>query len=551
MAGSFLASPQSLIVTGRGLRLASGIVLFTYVATHLLNHAAGLVSLATAEAGRQWFLAVWRSLPGTALFYGALAVHIVLAFTALLARRTLRMPSLEAGRILLGLCVPVLLAAHFAGTRLAHDWFGLEDDYARVVGSLWGDDSGVRQLLLMAIGWLHGCLGVHFILRHRPAYRANLHFAFAAALLLPVLSSLGFLAMGRELDGLAPASGRGPLDPVAAGQLSTAANVLAGGFVAALALVLVARGWRTWRDRRSGLHLTLAYPGRTLSIPRGWSVLEASRAHGIDHLSLCGGRARCSTCRVRVAGNASSCPPPAAAERRTLDRIGAAADVRLACQLRPTGDLAVTPLLRATGLSRHAQEAGTERELAILFIDLRRWTTLSEQHLPHDLAYVLDQFFEIVGDGVRSAGGVPNQFIGDSVMAIFGLDSDLPTACRQALRAAQAIESGMAAGNERLHRDFGQRLEFGIGIHAGRAAVGEVGWQATRTFTAVGDVVNTAARLQELCKAFEVQLVVSDMVLGAANVDAGGFARQALSIRGRQQEIGVYPIRSAAELRLR
>ncbi|MBA2964366.1 2Fe-2S iron-sulfur cluster binding domain-containing protein [Ramlibacter sp. MAH-25] len=551
MAGSFLASPQSQFVSARGLRLASGIVLFTYVATHLLNHAAGLVSLAAAEAGREWFLAAWRSLPGTVLFYGALAVHIVLALTALLARRTLRVPPLEAGRIVLGLCVPVLLAAHFVGTRLAHEWFGLQDDYARVVGILWEGPNSIRQMILMAMAWLHGCLGVHFVLRHRPAYRNNLHFAFAAALLLPVLAALGFLAMARELEHLPPVHGRGPVDAVVYSRLSAAVDMLAGGYVAALVLVLGARGWRAWRDKRAGLTITLAYPGRRISVPRGWSVLEASRAHGIPHLSLCGGRARCSTCRVRVAGQATSCPPPGAAERHTLDRIGAAADVRLACQLRPTGDLAVTPLLRADGHPRVMQEAGTERELAILFVDLRRWTTLSEQHLPHDLAYVLDRFFAIVGDGVRSAGGLPNQFIGDSVMAIFGLDTDLPTACRQALRGAQAIEAGLAAGNERLHRDFGQRLEFGIGIHAGRAAVGEVGWQATRTFTAVGDAVNTAARLQELCKAFEVRLVVSEVVLDAAGVDPGGLARQALSIRGRQQELGVYPIGSPATLTLR
>ena len=80
--------------------------------------------------------------------------------------------------------------------------------------------------------------------------------------------------------------------------------------------------------------------------------------------------------------------------------------------------------------------SGVEREVAILFIDLRRWTTLSEGHLPFDLVYVLDQYFTAVGDAVREAGGVPNQFIGDSVMAIFGLEVGIAAASRQAIAAA-------------------------------------------------------------------------------------------------------------------
>jgi adenylate cyclase len=536
--------------SGRTLRLASGTILFAYVATHLLNHAAGLVSLDAAEAGRLWFLGFWRSAPMTVLFYGALALHIVLALSAIHARRTLRMPWLEGARILLGLSIPILLAAHFAGTRLAHALFGVQDDYARVVAGIWAGGGARRQFFLLCAAWVHGCLGVHFILRHRTAYRSHFHLAFATAVLLPVLAALGVLAMARELAGLPGAEPHPALGSVQAARLAWTANALVAAFISALVLLLASRLARSWWDRRRGRRIALTYPDRTVSVPLGWSVLEASRAHAIAHLSLCGGRARCSTCRVRVAGDAASCPPPSHAEQRTLDRIGAAADVRLGCQLRPIADIRVTPLLSAQDGPQRPGKAGTELDVAILFVDLRRWTTLSQQHLPHDLAYVLEQFFEIAGTGVRSEGGLPNQFVGDSVMAIFGLGTDPATACRQALRAAQVIEAGMQAGNDRLMRDFGQRLEFGIGIHAGRAAVGEVGWQDTRTFTAVGDVVNTAARLQELCKAFDVRLVASERVLELAQVDTATFSRQTLVIRGRRDELGLYPIASPGKLSL-
>ena len=549
MAEYPLTSLQPRSLFSRRLRLASGIVLFTYVASHLGNHAVGLVSLAGAEAVRLWFLAAWRSLPLTALFYGALAAHIVLAFTALYERRTLRMPPLEFVRIVMGLCIPLLLAVHFANTRLAFELYGLKDDYARIVRGLWVNDMGLSQLALMCIAWLHGCLGIHFVLRHRPFYRRWFHLAFACAVLLPVLAALGFLAMAREISQRLPQA-QGMLDAARRGQLDAIVTALTASFALALAAVMLARMVREWRERRGGLAFTLSYPDRSIRVPRGWSVLEASRAHGIAHLSMCGGRARCSTCRVRVVGDPASVPPPSAAEQRTLQRIGADMHVRLACQLRPTGNIAVTPMLSATTTARPGGHAGVEREVVVLFIDLRHWTTVSQQHLPHDLAYVLDQFFAVVGDAVRQAGGIPNQFIGDSVMAIFGIEKNIATACRQALDAARAIEAGMESGNERMRRDFGHSFEFGIGIHAGPAAVGEVGWQETRTFTAVGDTVNTAARLQELCKGYGVRLVVSEQVLQGAKVDALRLARHTISVRGRTEDLVIYAVASPSELEL-
>lgn len=533
----------------RRLRLASGLVLFVFVATHLLNHALGLVSLQVAEQGRTLFLALWRNGPATIAFYGAFLVHVALALDALYERHTLRMPPLEALRLAIGLFIPVLLAVHFTGTRVAYELYGLEDSYARVVPAIWDSGSAPRQLALLTVAWLHGCLGIHFVLRHRARYREWFYLLYAAMVVVPVLAALGFVGMAHEIP-LRVAAGQLTAAPASAAaegeQLQFISNWLLLVFGGAVAIVLLLRAGRAQRERRLGRTVALTYPGRVVEVPRGWSVLEASRAHGIAHLSLCGGRARCSTCRVRVEGDAAHLPPPGDAELRTLQRIRATPDIRLACQLRPAGDLRVTPLLRATSATQPT--AGAEREVVVLFVDLRRWTSLSEQHLPHDLAYVLDQFFEVVGEAVRSCGGVPNQFIGDSVMALFGLEHDLPTACGQALAAARAIEAGMECHRERMQREFGAALEFGIGVHAGAAAVGEVGWRETRTFSAVGDTVNTAARLQELCKGYGVRLVVSEQVLRGAGVEAGGLARHEVDVRGRVDPLVVYAVATPSAL---
>src|SRR4051812_48786218 len=115
---SLRASGWRTRVNRRSLRLVSGIVLFSFVATHLANHAAGLASLEAAEVWRLWFIALWRNPVMTTLFYSALVTHILLAFIALYDRRTLRMPPLEVIRIVLGFSVPFLLVDHFIGTRI-------------------------------------------------------------------------------------------------------------------------------------------------------------------------------------------------------------------------------------------------------------------------------------------------------------------------------------------------------------------------------------------------------------------------------------------------
>jgi adenylate cyclase len=177
--------------------------------------------------------------------------------------------------------------------------------------------------------------------------------------------------------------------------------------------------------------------------------------------------------------------------------------------------------------------------VAILFVDLRRWSGLSERQWPFDLAYVLDRYFATVGAAVRESGGVPNQFIGDSVMAIFGLETDLPTACRQALRATELIGERMDGWSESFEAQFGQRLDFGMGLHAGRAAVGEVGYLDTTTFTAIGEVVNTASRLQDHSKAAASRLVVSLFAAQQAGLAHAAEQVDTLVVRGRSEPLSV------------
>jgi adenylate cyclase len=182
----------------RDLRFASGLVLFAYITTHLSNHGLGLISLDAAETGLWLLTAMWHSLPGTLLLYSAAGLHFVLAIRSIYERRTFRLPPLELLRIALGFWMPVLLLGHAITTRLEFELIESPTTYARVVSDLWATDSEWRQLGLLAPGWLHGCLGFHFALCRHVLYQKLRPVLIATALLLPVLSALGFVAMGKE-----------------------------------------------------------------------------------------------------------------------------------------------------------------------------------------------------------------------------------------------------------------------------------------------------------------------------------------------------------------
>ncbi len=190
-------------LTRQDLRLGSGLILFVYVAAHFTNHALGLISLATAERGLRVAVAVWHSWPGTVLLYGAAGIHIALAFLALYEHRTLRMPPMEALRIVLGFAIPTLLIAHAVTTRLAFETYGAQPDYARIVWMLWHSNREGRQMALLVPGWLHGCLGLNFAFGRRVWFQRMRLILFGAALLLPVLATLGFLEMLKEVSILA------------------------------------------------------------------------------------------------------------------------------------------------------------------------------------------------------------------------------------------------------------------------------------------------------------------------------------------------------------
>ena len=541
------------------LRLVSGLVMFAYAATHLLNHALGIISLAAMEEGRILFLAVWRSLPGTVVLVASLIVHVGLALAKLYRRRNLRLPAWEATQIVLGLAIPLLLARHVLGTRFVHELFGADDTYGYVLLALW-PDGALRQTALVGLVWLHGCVGIHFWLRLKPWYGRAAPFLLAVAILLPTLALIGFADAGREIQALATDRAwladyirqiKLPIEPARAFVYGTEVAVT-WWIAAVLAGLVLLRGVRRLWIRRHRIQIT--YPGdRVVSVPPGTSVLGASRQSGIPHVSVCGGRGRCSTCRVRIGRGRENLPPPDASEQRVLDRIGAPENVRLACQLRLSNDVEVTPLLTAADGRIVARpdpgyRAGAEREIAILFADLRAFTSLSEHRLPYDVVFLLNQYFRAMGEAIEASGGRVDKFIGDGIMALFGIRTGPETGCRNALVAVRAMAEKLEELNRSLGHELPQALRIGIGLHAGSVIVGEMGYGSATSLTAIGDPVNVASRLEQMTKEFNCQTIISRRVAEHAGIDLSRFSTQEVEIRGRDRPLAVYTVDDSRDL---
>ena len=559
-----LAAARRLRALGPNkIRLISGLTLFTYVGCHLTNHALGNLSVGAMEAGLLVQKFIWQGLLGTTALYLALTAHFFLGLWALYQRRHYGWRPAEVAQLILGLSIPSLLAHHLIVTRIDYSLFGTVKGYSQELYSFWvaAPVWGIVQVTLLIVVWIHGCIGVYFWLRLKPIFRRIAPVLFAAAVLLPVLALLGFFQGGRAIRAAASVpewrDANLGLRQIGAADENAWLGWLherALAWLAALiAFALAARGFRSLRERVAG-SIRLFYPqGRIVRVPRGFSILEASLMARVPHASICGGRARCSTCRVRILGDQGDLPPPSEMEKSVLHRVHAGPSVRLACQLRPLTDTIVVPLLSATlsiaDIYGHAIHlGGEERFVAILIIDIRDSTQLAARRLPFDAVFAVGNFIDAVSRAVVSAGGRPNQFLGDGLLAIFGLDCDAREACRRALMAICEIAAKVEAINRVFHREWEEPIEFSIGLHGGEAVVGEVAYAGRTVFTALGNPVNVAARMQQHCRTFGCEAVISEDVFAHAAIQMEDLPSQIVDLRGIDRPLAVRIVHRVAAL---
>ena len=491
-----------------------------------------------------------------------LITHALLGLWFLYERRTLRMPPWQATQAALGLCIPPLLLGHVMGTRMAYTLFGADGSYTRILLGLWhlAPEVGLRQAVTLLVVWIHGCMGIHFWLRFRPWYPRATPLLFGAALLVPVLALLGFVEGGREVSRLAAQPGwvaetlRAMQRPGAAGTRSPRRpsahhpERLRGG--AGRRPCSPAPGAPSSRaGGRSASPIRAAAscrsrPGSPCSRPAGARASRTPRSAA--------GEAAARPAAFASCGGYPVFRPPAPRKRACSS---AWALPRTCAWPASFARAATSPWSRCSRPCRHPSPSrpliigpGQEQEVAVLFADLRGFTRVAEHKLPYDVVFLLNRYFEVVGTAIERAGGIANQFTGDGVMALFGVDAGPDVGARQALTAARALVTDLAGLSQELAHELPAPLRMGIGIHVGHAVVGRMGYGPGVYLTAVGDTVHVASRLEQLTKEYDCELVITEEVARRAGIDTREVPRHELTVRNRRGGLAVYTIARVAML---
>lgn len=541
-------SPQ---VVERTLRFGAGVILMVFVTLHLLNHAAGVFGIEAITAMQEWRVALWRNPVGTALLYGALAVHIALALRRLLARRTLRMPWPEAAQVALALAIPILLTPHALGTRYMAG-LGINDAYVNVLRNLWPGLAWWQTALVIVV-WSHGVIGIHQALRNGAWYRRHRNALRVAAVTIPLLALAGFVASGREAQGRSePRPEVTEAHVVAFNRADMMAKTAMWGGLALVLGVFCVRGAR----RLLTPQVSVRYVGHgSVRSPVGMTLLEMSRSHKIPHPSVCGGRGRCSTCRVLVTNGHESLSAPTGIERRLLDRIRAPQRVRLACQIRPDKPIGVRVLLPdhvgddAATWEAAALDWGTEQEVAIVFADIRAFSSLARNQLPADAVSLLNRVIADMTQAVEARGGHVALVPTDGVMAIFRDERSLRRAARGALLTALDILRAVDATNRELGSALPQPLRAGVGVHVGSVIVARIGdGERGHRLTAIGEAVFVADSLEAASKEHAVDAMISQAALDAAGVPPPPGAARPVAYKHGATSVPAYAFADAAAL---
>jgi adenylate cyclase len=546
------------------LRLVSALVLLAFVVSHLTAHAFLLVSFARAEAALDILMYPWRTAIGTAILVSALLTHYLNALWSIYVRRYLRLSRWEWWQLGLGLCIPLLLMLHVTSTRVAESLLGVTSHYSSVLIVQWQLSPWLAVLQTTAVlsVWTHASIGVHFWLRTKAWYAHWQPLFVGLGLLLPTLALCGYVTAGNQVLRAAENPNyaeislkESNLTDQKSAEIGRIARIGAGVYLVLTMLPFAGRGARGWLYRRRRTPLLTHSSGRTVPLLAGATVLETLRENGIPHASVCGGRARCTTCRILVTKGLGNLPEPSGLEAKALARIGATPGMRLACQICPTADISVMPLLAADaraadGMVRGGLE-GSERLITVLFVDLRASTALGEAKLPYDLLYILNQFFDEMTKALKATNGHYSQFIGDGLMALYGLNvKDPATGAADALRGAREMLARVDQLNSRLRGDLPQPMQIGIGIHFSEAIVGAMGPPGSQIITAIGDTVNACARLESLTKKYDCPVIVSRRAAETAGLDVKGRQLHQAPVKGRKQIVEFYALKTLADLRV-
>jgi len=264
---------------------------------------------------------------------------------------------------------------------------------------------------------------------------------------------------------------------------------------------------------------------KSFEIVEDQTILQASLEAGIPHYHACGGKARCSTCRIVIQEGKENLSPPNKAEIKLREQKMFPDNVRLACQTKVNAsDVKIQRIIKdeedlnlyVYGNScENIQTVGDEKSMALFFLDIRDFTPFIEKHLPFDVIHIIRRLNILFNEVIAQHKGKIIEYSGDGFYAVFGFDEPVNIAVNNAYEAGKQILSSLPKLNDNyITKYFDYKIDVGIGLHAGRVIVGKTGVKENNPYTVMGLPVNVAARLESATKEMNNNFIVSDYVYG-------------------------------------
>ena len=287
----------------------------------------------------------------------------------------------------------------------------------------------------------------------------------------------------------------------------------------------------------------------SFEVAAGETLLEAALRADLPMAHACGGRAKCSTCRVWVLDGLESCPARTGDEAVLAEKLRLTEEVRLACQLRPVADIRLRRLVlddldlaMSSQLDRSvATQSGQARDIVVFFSDVAGFTSISEALSPYDVMYLLNRYFAQAGQIIEANGGYIDKFVGDGLMAIFGID-DQPDASIRAVNAALQTLDAVDRMKPFFSSMYDVEFDIRIGLHRGEAVICSLGSIGHERLTAIGDVVNVASRIENANKEAGARFLISEAVHleVEASVETADYVR--VRLPGTSERMTLYEI---------
>ncbi|MCF8103938.1 MAG: adenylate/guanylate cyclase domain-containing protein [Desulfohalobiaceae bacterium] len=274
-----------------------------------------------------------------------------------------------------------------------------------------------------------------------------------------------------------------------------------------------------YEQKDSGIELYSQTDKLTIPAATGTTILRATLEAGINHTHVCGGNARCTTCRVLILEGLENCLPRNEKELRLARQLGFPDHIRLACQTKITGpvtfkrsvvdELDINIIMKQIG-DESGTRLGKEVELAVLFLDIENYTRFAEAYPAYDVVHVLNRYYQTMNRIIEQHQGVISDVAGDGILALFGVLRETPNPVLDAVLAVKAMNQALIGFNRYLEQMFDRSFGIRAGINYGRAVIGSFDTGLMSKISAIGDAVNLAGRIEEANKDLGTRLLLSE-----------------------------------------